>query len=128
MTPSALDIRLFKRDIALDGPPVDGDWPTIAGRPNVLGAQARRAVSARGRLLHRPAYGGGLTHQIERISGATIAAYLAGTLRVNAERDPRVSAVDVSVTHEGPRTVATLIVYTPGEGTPGTVTFDLSAN
>lgn len=100
-TAQELDEILYLRDGVLPvgavKPTSTGDWPTITGRPNLVGAHKRRAVVSQGELTHRPRYGGGLAQRVENIDSEAVRFLLMNTIRVNALRDPRVVSATVDV-------------------------------
>jgi phage baseplate assembly protein W len=93
-----------------------GDWPTIAGRPNLHAAHRRRAVTSPGEVLHRPEYGAGLVQRVGQVANTTRLVQAAGALRTNAARDPRIADVRASVTlDDADRVIAELQLRPRGE-------------
>lgn len=107
------------RDLVLafpDGevsPTATGDWPTVAGRPNLHAAQRRRIVTTPGQLVHRPAYGGALETFVGALNSASERARLAAGARANALRDPRIEEAVVSVAELGPDQVLVKLTIKP---------------
>lgn len=96
-----------------------GDWPTIAGRPNLHAAHRRRAVTAPGELVHRPDYGGGLPLFIEVENTDARRAQMAAVVRANALRDVRLEDARADVTSTTPEQVLLELALRP-RGEPDT--------
>ena len=79
-------------------PTASGDWPTIAGRANLLAAHVRRAGTAPGEMTHRPQYGGGLPTYTEAPAAPATLAAQDVAIRQNALRDPRLQEALVATT------------------------------
>jgi phage baseplate assembly protein W len=90
-----LDLPMVDEDELLISP--TGDLRTRAGRTNLRGALTQRALTGRGELLHRPAYGGGLPDGVELPNTPAQRGEMASRLRANALRDSRVREVTVGV-------------------------------
>ena len=118
----------FGRDIALPGlgntvhPTASGDWPTVAGRENLLGAQIRRATVAPGQMVHRPLYGGGLPLYIEALGDPATLSRIEVAIRQNALRDDRIEEATVSAVLIDTYTQVQLEIQPRGENTTETAT------
>ncbi len=125
-----IQVERFGRDGVLPGsgqevqPTASGDWPTIEGRPNLLAAHIRRAVTVPGEMVHRPLYGGGLPSLVEELADPATLARQDVSIRQNALRDARLQEAE-AITTPGEATgqVVTRLVITPrGEDTTETAT------
>lgn len=132
MTQSYQEIQAarFGRDGVLPGigqevqPTASGDWPTIEGRPNLLAAHIRRAITAPRQMTHRPLYGGGLILSIEAPADpATLAEQDVG-VRQNALRDLRIQEATVETVPDDAtgRVITRLEIQPRGEDTTETAT------
>lgn len=100
-----------------------GDWPTIAGRPNLLAAHIRRATTAPGQMTHRPLYGGGLITFVEQIASPTNLSRQDVGIRQNALRDIRIQeATASSVATDAGRVTTSLTIHPRGEDTTESAT------
>lgn len=90
-----LDLPIVDDDELLLTP--TGDLRTRSGRGNLRLALQQRALTARGDLLHRPDYGGGLPEAVELPSTPAARSELGARVRSNALRDSRVREATVSV-------------------------------
>lgn len=114
--------RRFGRDLLLPGPgrevtpTISGDWPTLAGRPNLHAAVLRRQLTTPTQLVHRPEYGAGLELFVGELASLPERSRLAAASRQNTLRDPRIEAADVAVgeAEEG-RVVLQLAIRPSGE-------------
>lgn len=82
-------------------PTISGDWPTVAGRPNLHAAHRRRAITTPGQLVHQPEYGGGLETFVGTLNNPSQRARVAQSVRRNALRDPRVEDAQVGASDLG---------------------------
>ncbi len=93
--------RRLLRDLVLPGVEQDvqvttsGDWPSLAGRPNLHAAHRRRAVTTSGELVHQPNYGAGLLLHLEELGSLTNRTQMTVDVRQNALRDPRLEEITV---------------------------------
>lgn len=100
--------QVLGRDLWMPDEPTDslqvgptGDLLTVAGGEAVRAGLRRRATSAPGQMVHRPEFGAGLERHLEHRSVGARLALMAGDLRRNAMRDPRVEEVITSASTEG---------------------------
>ena len=98
------DERRFGRDLLLPESAESatritptGDLRTIAGRANLKQAHRLRAITLRGSLVHRNAYGGDLPRFVEEPNTTTTRSRISESLRRNALRDTRITDVSASV-------------------------------
>lgn len=105
-------------------PTATGDWPTVAGRPNLHAALRRRLITAPGEMVSQPDYGGGLPLYVGALNSPTDRASLANEARLNVMRDPRLDAALVTVDEVAdlPQVIVELIITPKGEGEAETVT------
>lgn len=95
--------KRFGRDLVLTYPDREvtptpsGDWPTVAGRPNLHAAMRRRLVTTPGQLVHRSDYGGGLETFVGELNAPAQRSRLAAGARSNVLRDRRIEEAVVSV-------------------------------
>lgn len=94
-----IQARRFGRDLVLPAPgdavtpTPTGDWPTVAGRPNLQAALIRRATTSPGELMHRPQYGAGVLAFLESPNADEVRARMDVVVRANLLQDPRVADV-----------------------------------
>lgn len=96
----------FGRDVFLApdaevAPTPTGDWPTIAGRPNLHAAVRRRLLTTPGQLVHRAEYGAGVELYVGELNAPAERARLAADARSNLLRDPRLEEARVAVAELG---------------------------
>lgn len=105
-------------------PTASGDWPTVAGRANLMAAHIRRATTAPGEMVHRPLYGGGLPTFVEALADPATLASQDVAIRQNALRDGRIQEALVSTVSavETGRVVTTLEIQPRGENATETAT------
>lgn len=100
-----------------------GDWPTVAGRPNLHAAHRRRATTSPGQLLCRPDYGAGMLGFVGASTAPAERVRLAQAVRLNALRDPRIAEVGVAVQLDAQqRVIAELTLSPRGEPSSDSVT------
>lgn len=100
-----------------------GDWPTLAGRPNLHAAHRRRATTQPGQLVWRPDYGGGMQGFVGRPADQSHLVQLGSAVRVNALRDRRLDEVQAGVRVDAQgRVIVELEVRPRGEPDSSTVT------
>lgn len=131
-TVSEIEERRFGRDVVLPGigqtvqQTASGDWPTVAGRPNLQAAHQRRAVSSPGDLVHRSLYGGGLVARVENPDTDVVRSLLTTSLQNNALRDPRIESAEVRITEDqfrAGRVIVDMIVLPLGDDRGESVQF-----
>lgn len=108
----SFDERVLGRDLWLPDDPSDdlrvgptGDLLTVAGGESVRAGLRRRATSSPGQMVHRPDFGAGMERHLEHRSLGARLSLMAGDLRRNAMRDPRVEDVATSVSTDGPAAI-----------------------
>lgn len=74
---------------------VTGDWPVIAGRPNLHAALRRRIATTPGQMVHRPLYGAGAETWVGTLGDPGTRAAMVAALRDNLLRDTRLDDAQV---------------------------------